>query len=269
MVPLEPGTDFDRIGLEEANLVLQDAHRAAQVGTYGMSEFAEFREGLERKLANREVKTLTELERTIPHPTYDPDKDDIPSHLADIAVQSGFLDSTHEDAYLLRMDAKLGDPEAQCVPRPVSPVGLTSMTPREVEREVELRNPISVHNWLKKHNVNISLEPDAASEAGGPPTTGKKSRNLAKKVGDRSVQQAKGREEGSPMSAVAGKETDDDMEFADDTPGSIGKVKRPRDDDHAYRPKGGRTGKQKRKREEGDTPSSKKKPRTSITGVDV
>ncbi|KAG9971468.1 hypothetical protein KCU78_g23559, partial [Aureobasidium melanogenum] len=141
-------------------------------------------------------------------------------------------------------------------PRPPSPQPLSKLTQRELDREVELRNPLSVHNWLKKHGTISDL--DAASESGAAqtPATVNKRRNLAKQVGDRAIERAR-EKEGSPGSTV---DNDDDL-AVDDTPG---KPKKARDDDQTYRPKGGRS-KSKRKRDEGEnTPARGKKQRTSL-----
>ena len=254
------------MALSDANRLLYEAHQAVQDRRFTEPEFRQLRQELETSLTKQDVASLATLESRIPHASYDPDHDNIPSHLADTALQAGFLTSAHEEDYLQRIDAKL-NPGSLAQPRPVSPVSFITMTPRELEREVELRNPVSVHNWLKKHNVSINAD-DAASEAGGPPTTVKKGRNLAKKVGDRALERARERDDGSPMSSIVGAklepDADDDLAHGDETPG---KSKKARDADETYRPKGGRSGKAKRKREDGEPAGSKKKPKTSMGGA--
>ena len=220
--------------------------------------------------------SLQDLERTIPHTLYQPSEDRIPSHLADVETQTGFLSTSHEEDYLLRMDAKLGDQWALSQTRPPTPPTITTMTPREVERDVELRNPMSVHNWLKTHKTDLNEADDKSSEAGGG--NGRKSggaagaaRNLAKRVGDRAVERARDTHEGgSPRGSIRGggadgvPDGDDDIVSVEgggsaDNSGNGSAKKKSRDDDHAYRPKGGRSSaKSKRKREDGEGGGRKK-----------
>ena len=254
--------DREPISLDSANQYLVDAHDAVQSGQLSQGDFLELRESVEARLARLDVPTLSDLEREIPHTTYDPDRDPIPEHLADVANQIGFLTSAHEEDYLLRLDAKLGDQWSLSQPRPITPPTLTSLTAREQEREIELRNPQSVHNWLKKHNVSVADGDGERSEVGAPATSTKKaqSRNLAKKVGDRAIGRAREREDGSPMSAVA--PFDEELGAELETPKNKGK--KGRDADETYRPKGGSGKKAKRKREDGDGSAERKKARTSL-----
>ncbi|GAB7350005.1 hypothetical protein MBLNU459_g0681t1 [Dothideomycetes sp. NU459] len=261
--------DYEGISIDEANHVISEAHDAVQNKSFPQTEFLRVRTALEAALAKQEVKSLAELEATVPHPTYDPERDGIPQHLADLQLgqHPAYLNSAHEEEYLLRLDAKLGDQWSLSQPRPSPPTNLASMTQRELDREIELKNPFSVHNWLKKHaDKHTITDADGASDVGATPATGKRRNNLAKKVGDRAVAAARERE-GSPVSSVVAKTEDDllddELGYVEDTPGK-GKKNAGGEKDDTYRPKGGKSGsKSKRKREEGDTPSGRKKPRTS------
>lgn len=266
--PLDP--PLPPIEPQEASDLVHQRYQQVKVGQYPQPAFLVDKETLEEQVARQDARNLIELESNVPHARYDPDRDNIPEHLTDIAAdpQPGYLTSRHEDEYLLRMDAKLGDQYSLAQPRPVSPPVLSSLTPRELEREIELKNPQSVHNWLRKHNPTVAADADGASEAGAPATGGKR-RNLAKKVGDRAVERAREREEGSPMSVakMEAEGADEDVAFGvDETPGS-GRSKRSRDADETYRPKGGRSGKGKRKREDGEAVGKGKKARTSMASV--
>ncbi|PNS20308.1 RNA-binding protein rnp24 [Sphaceloma murrayae] len=255
-------TEIERISdLESANRALYEANRLAQEGRIAHAEVVQLRASLERHLASSEAVALSSLENEVPYPTFD--RTD-PNGIVECADDVAYLTSAHEAEYLERLDAKYGDPLtlSTAPPKEKSPPPFASMTAREVEREVELRNPLSVHNWLKKHNININEAADDKSDAGTPATGKKGGRNLAKKVGDRAVERAREREDGSPMStATGGPELEDDL---DEGPP---RGRRARDPDESYRPKGGRSGKSKRKREDGEPRGASKKPKTSIGGA--
>lgn len=266
--------EYDGISLAEANMIIAEGHTAVQQAGFPQSDFLKMRNLLEAALAKQEVKTLAELKTTVPHPTYDPEREGIPQHLADLQLgqHPAYLNSAHEEDYLLRLDAKLGDQWSLGQTRPSPPTNLASMTPRELDREIELKNPFSVHNWLKKHaDKHAITDADGASDVGATPATGKRRNNLAKKVGDRAVAAARGRE-GSPSSVVAKTEDDildDELGYVEEaTPGKGKKSAAVGEKDDTYRPKGGRSGnKSKRKRDEGETPSGRKKPRTSAAAT--
>ncbi|KAJ9619848.1 hypothetical protein H2203_008119 [Taxawa tesnikishii (nom. ined.)] len=242
--PLDPAT---------AELEVRNAHQGVASGEYLQTHFLKVKKEYQEKLARQNATKLVDMEARIPHTVFNGREDDIPDHLVDMAegTQPGFMSAQHEDDYLLRMDAKLGDQYSLAQPRPTSPPNLSTMTPRELEREIELKNPQSVHNWLKKHNPQVVADIDKDSEVGGPTTSatpggggggkGKRGTNLAKKMGDRAVERARGREEGSPGSAATKTEQDlldEEIGYVDETPASAGKGKRTRDPDESYRPKG-------------------------------
>jgi hypothetical protein len=240
------------MNLDTANNIIANAHRAFHNHEIPQLDFVRIRQDIEALLARKNATSLLDMEAHIPHPRY---QHQIPPLVAE--TNPAFLSSSHEDAYLTRLDNKL-EPAALSDPRPPSPQPLSKLTQRELDREVELRNPLSVHNWLKKHGTISDM--DAASEGGNAaaqtPATANKRRNLAKQVGDKAIERAR-EKEGSPGSTV----DNEDEPAGDDTPG---KPKKARDDDQTYRPKGGRS-KSKRKREEGEnTPARGKKQRTSL-----
>lgn len=241
--------------LDQANDIIANAHRASRMHEMPHQDFVRIRSDVEALLARKDVPSLFDMEAITPHPHY---QDALTAHLAD--THPTFLSSSHEDAYLTRLDSKL-EPAALSEPRPASPPALSKLSQRELEREVELRNPLSVHNWLKKHSSISDI--DAASEGGATaqtPATVNKRRNLAKQVGDRAIERAR-EKEGSPGST---QENEDEL-GVDDTPGK----KKNRDDDQTYRPKGGRS-KAKRKRDEGEGSTGRgKKARTSVNPSEV
>ncbi|GAB7341458.1 hypothetical protein MBLNU457_7697t1 [Dothideomycetes sp. NU457] len=273
-VSLNQLSETDRtLSLNTANTQLAEVHAAVDRGAQPADEYMTLRLDLEARLAQlTSGTTIDALESHIPHPFFDPEKDTIPPHIA-ASQPIAFLTSAHEDEYLDRLDEQLGKKFSLSGSWPAQPHSWTSLTPRELEREVELSNPQSVHNWLKRHNVSVGVgvgEDGTASEAGGAATPANKtkggSRTLAKKVGDRAIERAKERDEGSPMSSAAGAGFEEDvlgLGYEVETPRS-GKGKKRGDDDHAYRPKGGSGKKAKRKREDGEGSAERKKARTSV-----
>ncbi|TKX23720.1 putative IEC3 subunit of the Ino80 complex [Elsinoe australis] len=250
--------------LDSANRQLYDLHRMELEGRLPHSQVAQIRAAMEEQIASLDCTPLALLEKDIPHTTLDMSDKDTVNEIADPIA---YLSPTHEAEYLDRLDVTYGDPLLSLgtsVPREKTPPSFANMTAREIERETELRNPLSVHNWLKKHNINITDAGDDKSDA-GTPGAGKKGggRNLAKKVGDRAVERARERDDGSPMSSAAGRDGDLEEEMEDATP----RGRRARDPDESYRPKGGRSGKSKRKREDGESRGASKKPKTSLGGA--
>ncbi|KAL1310598.1 hypothetical protein AAFC00_000873 [Neodothiora populina] len=283
-------TEYDGYDLSQANAEIIDVHNAVQTGDCPQPMYQQFRTELEQTLSRRGVRRLEDLEDAIPHPVADEAAD------VDAVLQPEYLTTAQQDAYLLAMDAQSGDTWALTQTLPTPPVKFAEMTSRELEREIELRNPHSVHSWLKKHKREHEAADDAASEAAAaaqattPATGRKRGTNLAKKMGDRAVNRAR-------HSAVAGSSTaaagpagagaddagspasnasrlldgdsmlDDDADF-DSPPASVSASSRKKggDKDDTYRPKGGSSKKAKRKREgdsEGGTATKGKKARTS------
>ena len=195
---------------------------------------------MEERLAAQETEPLAALEANVPHPISDqqgivPDEEEL---------GPGFMTYEQEVEYLARLDTKL-----QREPMYIAPAiqkkldkellqlddkHWAEFTPRELERQVELTNPQSQHNWLKAHaKATQNLADDdneslASHEASKPPRKrGGKDKNLAKQVGDRAVERAK---EGDPSAAS-------DEEVA----AGAGR-KRTRDPDGTYRLKGAKSG---------------------------
>lgn len=223
------------------------------------------REQIDERLAAQNALPLEALEQRVPHPLAKSEQD-LPEEDRGEHPPS-FLSSSQEAEYLQRLDAKLGDRlslDKETV-HPPSP-HQAELTPRELERHMELLNPQSQHNWLKTHSkMHAGLDnEDTESLEGGSnssskPAGRKRGKNLAKQVGDRAVERAY---EGIGSPSAASGFDEEELQTMDDAPGS-GK-KRARDSDGAYRVKGGRggmKGKRKRATEEGSATS--KKPRMS------
>ncbi|KAK5164758.1 uncharacterized protein LTR77_009421 [Saxophila tyrrhenica] len=239
-------------------------HYNAQVRTanFGNANLHRLREQIDARLAAQDVESLEALEKSVPQPVPSPD-DSAGGVTADDTELGSWLGAEQEDQHLARMDAKFGPDHytlASAADKSREQDVLAKegkhwaeLTPRELERQVELQNPQSQHNWLKIHHKNTNPGDDDAESVASHDTTAKapkkrpgKDKNLAKQVGDRAVVRA--REGWSPSAGSAAMEED---ELVLDE-GAAGGKKRSRDPDGTYRLKGGKGGssavKTKRKR---------------------
>ena len=229
---------------------------AVRNGTIPPLDLHVVRQQIDERLAAQDVESLSTLQASVPHPTGD--IVDVESNGEDTGP--GFLTADQEAEYLARLDAKAGDPYTLAPSTQKDTVQeekhWAELTPRELERQVELQNPQSQHNWLKTHtkvlstNIDDDTESLASHDNAAKPSSaparkrGGKDKNLAKQVGDRAVERAK--EGWSPSAA-----SDDEGATAAAT--TAGK-KRTRDPDGTYRLKGsgskgaGSSAKGKRKR---------------------
>jgi len=150
-------------------------------------------------------------------------------------IPSGFLTAKQEEQYL---DSSLN--HTASVPRPHVANSLSNANAEqtaEQKREMQLRNPVSVYNWLRKHQPQVFLQDNEANGERPPRSTGSRSSKRA----------AANRESGVKHEH----DLYDDEGFAVEPVGPTARGKRKRDDDGGYRPKGGNSRPSKRKKEEG------------------
>lgn len=268
-----PNKVLSDITPEYANSLMLQYTQAVQLGQMPPIDLHVIRENIEERLAAQGVPPLSELERKTAHPRPGLADGALSQELMRDEVAASYLTAELEDAYLLRLDAKLGDPFA---------VGkmtdnthqseekhLAELTPRELERQSELLNPQSQHNWLRTHakpapsagaawagdvDDNESVDSPKAS---AHPRKRAPNKNLAKQLGDRAVDLARGNRD--PMmspSAASGQFDEEEIAMMEEIGGSASK-KKGRDPDSTYRVKGGKGGggggkaKRKRTTEEG------------------
>jgi hypothetical protein len=254
------------ISPEGSNNVLAEYTSAITKGIIPPIDLHIVRDQIEEQLASQGVQPLEEMERSIPYPLVAGEEDLPEEDRGD--DPPNFLSTAQETEYLQRLDAKLGDRLSldKDLAQPQVP-HQADLTPRELERHMELLNPQSQHNWLKLHSkMHASVDNDdaesLASHEGGSsskPAGRKRGKNLAKQVGDRAMERAY---DGMSPSAASG--FDEDESQIIEEPGS-GR-KRTRDPDGAYRVKGGRGGAvrgSKRKRLTEDASGTSKKARMS------
>ncbi|EME46221.1 hypothetical protein DOTSEDRAFT_70274 [Dothistroma septosporum NZE10] len=280
----KPNTDIasirsvvdDNISPQEANETLAEYKSAVQRGQIPHMDLHVIRAQINQKLSAQDVDTLADIGSTTSHPFQ-------PGPIMDQFVGSkppGYYTTEEEDARLLRLDALLGDQLSLERKREKEqeganePLHWAEMTPREVERQVELQNPQSQHNWLKIHARGTGADADdtesLASHDPKPSAArgakGKK-RDLAQQVGDRAVGRAR---DGNSPGAASGAGDEEDYGFIDDHPQGSAKKRKAKDEDGAYRVKGGKSGggnaKGKRKRATGDDGAvSGKKPKVDAS----
>ena len=145
------------------------------------------------------------------------------------ALPAGYLTFEHEEEYLSALDAAAGLPPSSSHTQPDS----HPIRSNEKEKELALRNPVSVYNWLRKNHPSIFLQ-DSDSSPDKPTTKPSGTSRSAKKA----------------ASAVKAEE-----EVLDEAGNIIGGIpveaparsKRKREDE-PYRPKGGSSRPSKRKK---------------------
>ncbi|CZT21061.1 uncharacterized protein RCC_06922 [Ramularia collo-cygni] len=242
-----PGVVKDGVTPQEANDMFLEYTEAVKVGQIPHLDLHVIREQLEAKLRVQGVLSLEELERKVNHTRVDLEAEKLPEEVLG-EEPPGYLTTKQEAEYLARLDRKLGDVNAGIgggIVEEEEEKHWADMTAREVERQMELMNPMSQHNWLKVHHKNAA----AGAAAGGEgddneslvdvkPATAARKRNLAKQVGDRAVGRAR---EGASPSAASFTAGGDDEEGMEDSVSSSGRKKGKGDGDGTYRVKGGKS----------------------------
>lgn len=162
----------------------------------------------------------------------------------------GYLSIKEEDQYLQSLDGFMDRTTTN--PRLHAAGNLGSRNAErtiEREREMQLKNSVSVYNWLRRHQPQVFLqdnEPEKPSRATGSRSSTRKS------AGKEALKQEPG--------------LYDDEGIAVDQGGSLrGKRKRERDNDGGYRPKGGSSRGTKRKKEPKEETGRSKRSKKSIS----
>ncbi|KAK5736566.1 hypothetical protein LTR17_007385 [Elasticomyces elasticus] len=269
------------ISPEQANETFQTYKHAVQSGSLPAMDLQIIRHELDRKLAAQETVHLDQLAASLPSLPVKAESaasgvvlssDDLPT-----SDEPAYMTPEQESTYLSSLDSRLGDNGSHNreAPTPLSTSEekhFAEMTPRELERHVELLNPNSQHSWLAARQklgilpgataVEIggreddgesvmSHEPAAATAVKAPRKRVRKPKadgDLAKRVGDKAVERAReeGGGEGAGSPLVAAGLGRDGTGVADDEDPSVaaqGSGRKKRDVDGGYHPKGGNTGK--------------------------
>ena len=263
--PLGPSVVPKDISPEQANELLLEYTTAVRNGQIPPLDLHVIRQQIDDRLAVQDTLPLKDLEARVHQP-------DILRVDSDINLPSselpGYMTIDHETDCLLRLDAKAsGDQPFNMTPKEKEAAEKAlaneekhwaDLTPREVERQAELQNPQSQHNWLKLHaKVNPAPAGEGDDmESDTPIAPRKRNRAPAKAVGGLAKQAMERArlEEGMSPGAVSNMDEDDPMFYEDG-----GARRKGRDPDSTYRLKGGRSGggggggnKNKRKRSDVD-----------------
>jgi hypothetical protein len=242
---------------------LSELREAAASGAISQEDYIERAELLHNSQAIRQtLKSLASLDAQVPHTT----RDDIPSHLPDgidLGEHApGYLSPAHEEEYLAALDQVLAMPGFDPAMQEGRPIRHAASHPPLSEKDLTVRNPDSVYNWLRKHQPQVFLQDkDAAHHE-----------NMSEKSAPPKAASRKGVKRESAVGGTPGPRDHDDDDSVAGEPGAKGRRKTGGgggDDDTAYRPKGGSSRPAKRKREDGDTPvaKGKKKSRTSTVAA--
>lgn len=259
-----PGTAVPAVAGPEPEVVrqqLQDLREAAASGAISQEEYITRAELLHNSQAIRQtLKSLAALEARVPHSTRE-DLPDQPLYGMDLTEHApGYLSPAHEEEYLAALDQVLADPDFDIALQEGRPIRTAASHPPLSEKDLTVRNPDSVYNWLRKHQPQVFLQDkDAAHHE----NMSEKSAPVKGNAGGR-----KGiKRESAVGGGTPGPRDHDDEESVAGEAGGKGRRKTTvgGEDDTAYRPKGGSSRPAKRKREDGDTPvpKGKKKSRAS------
>ncbi|KAL6712267.1 hypothetical protein ACN47E_000144 [Coniothyrium glycines] len=200
------------------------------------------------------LTSLASLEAKVPH-TERASLPERPIPGLDLSDHApGYMTPTHEEEYLLATDQILADPAFDQSLQLGRPIRLPTAQPPLGDKELTIRNPDSVYNWLRKHQPQVFLQD---KDAAHPENVSEKSAPKNGNAGGKKTKRESAIGGGTP-----GPRDHDDDDLAE--PGtSKGRRKPGAEDDTAYRPKGGSSRPAKRKREDGDTPAGKSRSKKS------
>lgn len=229
---------------EAAHETLRSARDRVQKGEMTTSEY----ESMQSELLNttlfapsKKYSSLMKIARVTPKHIDSSDEGNVSSGVGTLTIRQ-------EEQYLKSLDAFLDGQNTNPRSHVASSLGSRNAErTADREREFQQKNPVSVYNWLRKHQPQVFLQDHEAP-------------------GDKSSKPA-----GSRISkrTTGGKDIKQENELYDTDGiaveyGASAKGKRKRDDDGAFRPKGGKSGHPAKRRKEEGGGSSKKLKRPSI-----
>lgn len=234
---LEPDRSPRRISDADGPQVALEKAKA-KFGDGETNTYKELETSLQYSIDKSRIE-LVQLD-TIPHTTLESViPNELPSDL-DEDIPTGYLSPQHEAEFLLYLDNTLGN----------GPVGLRSVmssqlakaNDREREKDSQLRNPVSVHNWLRK-NHHLFVQHDDSNPD-------KSSSRQAAKVSPKPPNPTKVTKRSSVLPKQEHEMIDDEGFLIGGNMDVPSKNKRKREDE-PYRPKGGSSRPAKKKRSSG------------------
>ncbi|KAF2091969.1 hypothetical protein K490DRAFT_10242, partial [Saccharata proteae CBS 121410] len=240
---LVPDADTDHATTKRKLHEMRDQLAA---GTLDAEEFGRLEAELASKLSAVGGKSLAALLEQVPHTHYSPEQP-VPEEALD---EMNYLSQGHEDEYLAALDNALGDTSMY---DPLDPSGRPIRYGERVipsDKELQLRNPDSVYNWLRKHQPQVFLQDRENGDGGAEAAPAKpgKGRGGGKKKA--AAEAAAAAAAVTPVQQRMEGDIDEEISFVPET--GSGRGRRNKDDD-AYRPKGGSNRATKRKREDGES----------------
>ncbi|KIY02531.1 uncharacterized protein Z520_00996 [Fonsecaea multimorphosa CBS 102226] len=213
---------------EDAHLDLRKARRQLQAGEVTLAGYREIEAALLKTREFAPSRSYASLLSNAPTHSHALDKMD-PSNVA-----SCLLSTKQEEQYLQGLDAFLEGTVTNPRPHVANSLGSRSVDKTtERERETQLRNPVSVYNWLRKHQPQVFLQDNEPSTEKTPRATGSRSSTRRSANKDALKQE---------------QDYYDEDGFALENGASL-RGKRKRDADGGYRPKGGSSRSAKRRKE--------------------
>ena len=236
---LEP--DFSPRGVpnfETIKATLEEAESDLRHGEISPSDYHEMRDKLFEELQTS--TRMSNVANGIPHTELERLAiNDFPYDINGPTL-AGFLDPVHEEEYLASMDAAMDNPDSH-QSNIIASYSNRSTERQEKERDANLRNPVSVYNWLRRHVPSVFLQDNSDEKPPAAPRNSKRASNIIKQEPELLD------DEGNLLSSIA--------------EGPI-KVKRKREDE-PYRPKGGSSRPTKRRKAVSGPGEEKQKPTKS------
>jgi hypothetical protein len=219
--------------LATAQTALKAAKKQLRLGQMSLMDYRELEGSILADPAFKSKSSYTELRKLAPvSASAATDLSHDPS-----SPSGGIISTRHEEEYLRCLDSFLAGSTTN--PRPHAAKSNASRgSERSIEREKEmqLRNPVSVYNWLRKHQPQVFLQDNEShAEKEKKPRPSKRT------------------------STVLKQEPEEEDRVVVDLGGSTSKGKRKRDDDAGYRPKGGNSRAKRRREDTGGSARKSKK----------
>ena len=212
---------------ESARAVLEEAKSELAAGQMSPQSYNKLEADLMESI--NQPKTLGQLSASTHTPARSLPRNQLPFDIGE-SSPVGYLSPAHEEEYLAILDSTLDSTQngGQNL-LPSHPIRANEK--HEREREAALKNPVSVYNWLRKHQPQVFLQ-DNESQPEKPDRRSNSSTKMGKRSSIAPKQEEVIDEEGIliPIPVEASS-----------------KVKRKREDE-SYRPKGGNSRPTKKKR---------------------
>jgi hypothetical protein len=228
-----------------ASAMLREARHDLRNGEITLSDYQRLSDSILESPGFAPQKSFVSLSKNAPPASYVAAEQDRDSHAQ---TASGFPSSNQEEQYLQGLDAYLAG--SATAPRAFAhnTAGRTIDRGMERDRDMALRNPVSVYNWLRKHQPQVFLQDnEVQSEKPARGATARSSKRASAPI----------KQELEPY---------DDDGIAVDI-GNTSRGKRKRDDDGGYRPKGGNSRPTKRRKDESMSSAKKAKKPASATSA--